>query len=264
MPSLFVLACCSIPAAWAGGPWPDPAGADDLAWGTTALPMDSLPRDRSAFLPDSGFIGNRPGDKPTDLELRGPHPGGERRFLRYVQGALVDAWVVKEGPVDLGSWAGGAEEFKGPVLGPGPDGWRTFGDATSWRLGQRTALHWRDRTSETEILAVRTAGGTTYKSVRARVVENDAPPATLPAKLKGDLKPMLKPHASALSGCLNYADKPINVVLHLAFDDKGRPARIKVETDRVAPDVVDCMAGVVGRLGGTPGVVSSATLQRIR
>ena len=60
--------------AWAGGAWPDPAGADDLAWGPTALPLHSESRDRSAFLPDAGFIGSRPGDKPTDLELPGPHP----------------------------------------------------------------------------------------------------------------------------------------------------------------------------------------------
>lgn len=264
MPSMLVLACCALPAARAATPWPDPAGAGDLSWGTTALPLDSLPRDRSAFLPDAGFIGARPGDKPTDIELPGPHPDGERRFLRYVQGTLVDAWVLKQGPVDISVWAGGVEEWRGPVLGPGPDGWRAFGDATSWKLGQRTALHWRDRTSDTEILAVRTAGGTTYKSVRARIVENDAPPPTLPAKLKGELKPMLKPHADALSGCLNQADKPINVTLHLAFDDKGRPARIKVDTDKVAPDVVDCMAGVVGRLGGQPGSVGTATMQRIR
>lgn len=264
MPSMFVLACSSLSMAWAGGAWPDAAGAGDLSWGTTAMPLESQARDRSAFLPDAGFIGSRPGDKPTDLELPGPHPGGERRFLRYVQGSLVDAWVVKDGAIDTSSWAGAAEEWRGPVLGPGTDGWRAFGDATSWRLGQRTALHWRDRTSDIEILAVRAAGATTYKSIRARIVENDAPPATLPAKLKGDLKPMLKPHAGALSGCLNHADKPINVVLHLAFDDKGRPARIKVETDRVAPDVENCMAGVVGRLGGTPDSVSSATLQRVR
>lgn len=264
MPSLFVLAWCLLPTASASEPWPDAAGAGDLEWGTTALPLQSRPRDRSAFLPDAGFIGARPSDKPTDIELPGPHPDGQRRFLRYVQGTLVDAWVVQSGEIDVSSWSGGTEEWRGPVLGPGADGWRAFGDATSWRLGQRTALHWRDRTSETEILAVRTAGGTTYKSVRAQVVENTAPPATLPAKLKGELRPLLKPHADALSGCLNHADKPINVVLHLAFDDKGRPARIKVDTDRVAPDVLDCMAGVVGRLGGTPGQVGSATLQRVR
>jgi hypothetical protein len=264
MPSLSVLALSLLSPAWADAPWPHLAGAGDLEWGTTALPLDGVPRDRSEFLPDAGFIGARPGDKPTDLELPGPHPGGERRFLRYVQGQLVDAWVVRDGPVDTSVWAGGTEEWRGPVLGPGPDGWRSFGDATSWRQGQRTALHWRDRTSDTEILAVRTSGGTTYKSVRARIVENDAPPPTLPAKLKGDLKPMLKPHADGLSGCLNQADKPINVVLHLAFDDKGRPARIKVDTDKVAPDVVDCMAGVVGRLGGQPGSVGTATMQRIR
>ncbi|MEC7947215.1 MAG: hypothetical protein VX265_06570 [Myxococcota bacterium] len=264
MPSMFVLALLAASSAAADPPWPDAAGAGDLAWGTSALPLESQPRDRSSFLPDAGFIGARPGDKPTDIELPGPHPGDERRYLRYVHGALVDAWVVKNGQVDTSPWRGGSEEWRGPVLGPASDGWRAFGDATSWRLGQRTAMHWRDRTSDREILAVRAAGGTTNKSVRARVVENQAPPPTLPAKLKGDLKSQLKPHADALSGCLNQADKPIHVVLQLAFDDQGRPGRIKVETDKVAPDVVDCMAGVVGRMGGVPGSIGTATLQRIR
>ena len=250
--------------ASAGSPWPDAAGAGELEWGTTSLPVDGISRDRAAFLPDSGFIGARPGDRPTDLELPGLHPGGQRRYLRYVHGVLVDAWVVGPGPIDVSVWVAGELDWSGPVLGPGPDGWRSFGDATSWNLGTRTALHWRDRTSETEILAVRAAGATRYKAVRAEAVQNEAPPPTGAARLKGDLKAVLKSEDEALSGCLNAADKPVNAVLHVAFDAQGRPARLKVETDKVAPDVMDCMAGVVVGVLGPPDSVGSVTLQRSR
>lgn len=253
-----------VQSATAGTNWLDTGGAGDLEWGTTLLPAESDPRSRSEFLPDAGFIGARPGDKPTDLELPGPHPGGERRYIRYVHGNLVDAWVLRAGTVDTSPWSTGQEEWTGTVLGPGPDGWHSYGDATSWRLGSRTALHWRDRTSSTEILAVRTTGAKDYKSVRASVVQNDAPPPTHHAKLKGELKGLVRPHAQALSGCLNSSDKPINAVLHLAFDNQGRPARIKVETDKVAPDVLDCMAGVVGAVPGPPGSVGTVSLRRIQ
>ena len=259
---LFALSVAG--SAGAASPWPDAAGAGGLEWGTTTLPVSSVARDRTAFLPDSGFIGARPGDKPVDLELPGSHPHGERRYLRYVHGALVDAWVVGPGPIDVSIWAAGDVEWTGPVLGPGPDGWRAFGDATSWVLGGRTALHWRDRTSDTEILAVRAGGATRYKAVRAQVVRDEAPPPTVSARLKGDLKAVLKAEADALSGCLNPADKPVSAVLHLTFDAQGRPARIKVETDKVAPDVTDCMAGVVSGVLGVPDTVGSLTLQRIR
>lgn len=263
--SPFVLPLLAAAAAAPGDSWLRPAGPGEFAWGTTQMPLEITRRDRSEFLPDAGFIGASRGEKPEDLELRGPHPLGDRRIVRYVQGRLVDAWVVRDGSLEPGHWSGiGSAEWSGVVLGPAPDGWHAFGDATSWAGAGFTAMHWKDRSSDTEILAVRSAGATTYKAVRAEPLSDAAPPPTGPGKLKGELKDLAKSREKALVGCLNEAEKPVQADVRVRFDRTGRPARIRVDTDKMAPNVVGCMAGVLADLPGPANDSVGGTLVRMR
>jgi hypothetical protein len=264
MSSLALLLLCAASAA-PGDAWLHPTGPREFAWGSTQMPVEFENRDRSEFLPDAGFIGAARGDKPQDIELPGPHPLGERRFIRYVQGRLVDAWIVRDGTVDPGHWGAlGSAEWSGTVLGPAPDGWRAFGDATSWAGGGFTAMHWKDRATDLEILAVRSAGATTYKALRAQPLTDEAPPATAPGKLKGELKALVKAREKALSGCLNDAEKPIEANIRLRFDRTGRPSMVRVDTDKTAPNVVDCMAGVLADVAGPANDSVAGTLVRMR
>jgi hypothetical protein len=261
---LSTLAALSVPAHAADG-WVNQEGVGALKWGTSEMPFEVKPRDRKDFLPDTGFIGSKPGEKPNDIELQGDFAKGEHRFIRYVQGSLADAWHVLEGEVDADSWSRlGVEEWRGPVLGPADDGWRSYGDATSWRVGDKTVLHWRDRSSPREILAVRTVSVRSYKAIRAAPLSDEGPNPTGTIKLRGQLKSSLKPMEESLSGCLNQAEKPIEMRIELIFDYQGRPGRIKVDTDKVAPNVLDCVAGALSTMSGQAGGRGAATAVRMR
>lgn len=247
---MIVLWAALVGLAAASEPWLTTSGAGGLAWGAAERPAGALPRPRSDFLPDSGYIGSQPDEQPEDLMIPvppGDAPIPERRYVRYAHGQLVDAWLVREGPISTADIQRvGQEQWAGVVLGPAPEpGWRALGYAQSWQIGSRTAFYWKDRLSETEIVALRDGPGPRYAVQRAAPVGADSHPSTRDVTLKGDLKKMVKPHAAAISGCLDHAPKPVTAIVRLRYDGTGRPARIQVETDQPAAGVIDCMAGAI-------------------
>ena len=259
----LAAALCSG-AALAEEAWLTPEGAGGMRWGSTSQPVGAIPRSRAQFLPDSGYVGRSAADRPDDLEVPGPHPGGERRFLRYVGGELVDAWVLRPGPIDVSAYAYDGEElWTGVVLGPSEDGFRAFGAGQSWRMGDRTVLHWRDRSSTVEVLASRAAPSGRYGLERAEPLKPMGS-GLVKARLKGDLKPWVEPVADALSGCLENAPKPVIAELSLAYDSKGQPGRIKVNTDQPEPSAVECFAGAVVSTSAPPGTAGSVEVFRMR
>lgn len=229
--------------------WLTVEGAGGLAWGTTERPADALPRPRNDFLPDSGYIGASPEDRPEDLLVNSASMAAtsERQYLRYAHGELVDAWLVRDGAIDVSMFRrSGEEQWSGVVLGPASEaGWRALGDAQSWSINGRTVLHWVARLSDTEVVAYRDQSSARYAVQRAAPIGADSHPSTRDAQIRGDLKVRVKPHSAAISGCLDHAPKPILVTVQLRYDGAGRPALIQVETDQPAAGIIDCMAGAI-------------------
>lgn len=214
-------------------------------WGSTEVPAGAARRSQSDYLPDSGYIGQQASDRPADYELIAP--AGERRFARYAHDQLVDAWLVRDGRIDLSALTHSAEpEWAGVVLGPAEEaGWRALGYARSWVVSDRTLLHWEDRLSDTEIVAFRASPTSGYGVQRAAPVGSGSHASTRTVRLSGPLRSIFKPHADALSGCLSTAPKPVEARLQIRYDGTGRPGRLRVETDQPSFNVVDCMAGVI-------------------
>ena len=238
--------------AGAAEAWLEPEGPLPFTWGSNDQPFDGLPRNKTFNLPDSGFIGGGPDDRPDDMELPGPFPDGERRFLRYVGGHLVDAWLVREGPIDITRYeVRGAVEWRGAVLGPGPDNMRAVGDATSFTFGDRTVLHWKDRTSSREVLASRAQPTGSYGVERARPLIVGGI-GNRKIQLKGSLKGIAKPVEEVLSGCFNSAPKPVSAQVKASYDRMGRLGLIRVVTDQPSLEVEDCVAGALSKTGAPP------------
>ena len=229
-----------------GEAWLTPEGAAGMRWGAPGPPGDAVPRPRSLYLPDSGFIGKSPSDRPQDV-LTADAPPGEQRVLRFVDGALVDAWVMRDGPINTAAFERlGQPEWAGVVLGPGEPGWRALGYARSWQLpGGRTALHWTDSLSGAEVLASRGPPSAEYGVHRAAPVERGHHPSPRKVQLKGALKKRVKPYAEKISGCLDPAPKPVELFVHVRYDGSGRPARLRVETDQPSFNVTECIAGAI-------------------
>lgn len=240
-----MIALLALLPTHAADDWLSLAGAGGHAWGSTEAPDGAARRSRSDYLPDSGYIGQQPSDRPADYRLTAP--ASEQRFVRYAHGQLVDAWLIRDGIIELSSLTRSAEPaWAGVVLGPAEDaGWRAFGYARSWVVADRTLLHWEDRLSDAEILAFRARPTSGYGVHRAAPVGQGSHASTRTVRLSGSLKPTFKPHADALSGCLNSAPKPVEARLQIRYDGTGRPGRLRVETDQPAFNVVDCMAGVI-------------------
>lgn len=248
------------------GPWLTRDGPGALRWGTAEQPLDAVPRPRDFYLPDSGYIGRNSTDRPDDLEITAP--AGERRFLRYVGGGLVDAWWVKHGSLPVSEFARiGDVEWEGPLLGPatgaGEDGWRAFGDAISWNLGNRTVLYWKDRASDLEILVSRTVPSGSYAVNRARKLEPGIPSKIKPT-IKGDMNRWAKPMAAEISGCFDNSPKPVEAVIEMRWDQMGRAARIRATADQPAVELTDCVAGALGDAPAVPNQAGSFSLLRIR
>ncbi|MEL6341842.1 MAG: hypothetical protein AAFV53_01830 [Myxococcota bacterium] len=246
-------------AAWALGDWLTLDGAGGLSWGSRDKPPQHERRSRSDFLPDSGFIGTSASDRPEDLEL--PAPSGERRFVRYVDGALVDAWLVRDGAIRLVDIEREATpEWAGVILGPAEPGWRAFGFARSWSRNDRTILHWDDRSSDTEIVASRARSTQHYAIQRAAPVDEGLRTSPRKVQIRGDLKSTVSAYAGEISGCLDPAPKPVTVTVSLRYDGAGRPARVKVETDQPSFHITECIAGAISKTrapGETAGVFTA-------
>lgn len=238
-------------------------GAGGLTWGTASQPLDAVPRPRDYYLPDAGFIGLTTRDKPDDLEI--PAPEGQRRFLRYVGGQLVDAWLVFEGPIQVTEFARlGDVEFTGAVLGPSKEaGWNAVGDATSWRIRDRTVLHWKDRASKLEILVSRASPSTGYGVNRASPLAPGIPSRIKPS-IKGDMNRWVKPRAREISGCFDNSPKPVEAAVWVRWDTSGRLARIRATADQPAVELTTCVAGAVADLPALPQQEGSFTLLRLR
>lgn len=262
---MFQLILLFVSLAFADDAWLTMSGAGGLSWGTAEQPLDAFPRTRDLVLPDSGYLGRSPKDKPDDLEV--PAPQGERRFLRYVAGQLVDAWWVKSGALPVSEFARlGDTEWEGVALGPamGKDenGWYAFGDATSWRIGNRTVLYWKDRASNVEILASRTVPTGSYAVNRARALTPGIPSGVKPT-IKGEMNRWAKPYAREISGCLDNSPKPVEAIVDMKWDDHGDAARIKATADQPAVELVDCIAGSLGGAKALPNQEGSFSLVRL-
>ncbi len=251
--------------AFAEDPWLTLYGAGDLTWGTTAQPLDGVPRSRDLTLPDSGFIGMNTRDKPDDLEI--PAPEGERRFLRYVGGALVDAWVVRHGPIPISEFSRiGDVEFTGPVLGPTvtreEQGWRAVGDATSWKVRDRTVLYWKDRASDLEILASRASPSGSY-GVRREAPLAPGIPSSVRPTIKGDMNRWVKPRVAELSGCMENSTTPVTAEVDVRWDAAGRLSRMKANAGQPAAELTSCVAGAIADLPALPNQSGSFTITRM-
>jgi len=261
----IALALSLLPLAARAAPetWLTPTGAGQLAWGTTHMPMETSPKERALYLPDAGYVGARPADRPEDLEIAGPHPEGERRFVRYVGTELVDGWLMRPGAIDTSAFSlQGAEQWKGAILGPAESGQKAVGDATSWDLGGHTALHWRDRMSDVEVLVVRAKPTGRYAVQRAAPLEPGID-SRKNIRMKGSLKTVAKPVAGYLSGCLDSAPKPVTGTVEATFDRLGRLGRVHVRSDQPALDVEQCIAAALTRAGAPPNLSGQLELFRM-
>ena len=255
----------ALPALAQEGDWLRRDGAGELVWGTTDQPVAVVARKKDLALPDSGFLGKDSRDKPDDYELPGDYNPAERRYLRYVHGQLVDATLLREGPIDPNPFAAyGVVEWRGPILGPTTEpGYAAFGDATSWVVDGRTVLHWRDRASPREVLVSRAPSPGQYAVRRpSPLAPGRESPQSL--KMKGSLKEAAKAVEPALSACLDEAAKPAVATLTLRFDSRGRPARLKVDTDQATPEAVDCFAASLAGLTAMPNSTGDLELTRPR
>jgi hypothetical protein len=261
---LFLLTLAPTASATDFDPWLTPNGAGKLPWGTTRLPMASNPKERSFYLPDAGYIGARPTDRPEDMELPGPHPGGERRFLRYVGTTLVDGWLLREGSIDTTIFeVQGTEQWRGALLGPAEGDLKAVGDAVSWTLGSRTALHWKDRMTDREILVVRAQPSARYAVRRASPLE-PGPDTGHRARLVGNLKQVAKPVLGHLAGCFDAAPKPVTGTVEAVFDRLGRLGRVHVRSNQPALEIEACIAGGFMRVGAPPSLSGHLEIFRMR
>jgi hypothetical protein len=268
---LLVLVTLLAPAARAqdtddAGPWLTLDGAGGIAWGSADQPVDATPRTRDLYLPDSGFIGLTTTAKPDDLEI--PAPAGARRFLRYVGGQLVDAWELKQGSIPVSDFARiGDVEFSGAVLGPtlsrDEAGWVAVGNATSWRVRDRTVLYWKDRASNVEILVSRASPSNGY-GVRRETALQAGIPSHIKPIIKGDMSRWVQPRKMELSGCFDNSPKPVEAEISVRWDAKGQVTRIRASADQAAADLTPCVAGAISDLTALPGQQGSFSVIRVR
>ncbi len=259
-----LLLCLLARVVFADDAWLQPGGPGALVWGTGDQPLDVVRRPKDFFLPDAGYIGSGPTDRPEDVEIPGPHPRGERRFLRYVHGALVDAWLVRDGSIDTAYYTRAAsEQWQGVVLGPSTEGYRALGDAVSWQTGERTVMHWVDRMSGREILVSRAVPSRTY-AVRREAALARPPDTGTRARITGELKAIFRPMSGELSSCLDLAPKPVIANLDVIYDSTGRPGRVRFGADQPAPGALECVGGAVASTTAGPGTTGSVEIFRMR
>ncbi|HCH63107.1 MAG TPA: hypothetical protein DFR83_09900 [Deltaproteobacteria bacterium] len=254
-----LLAAAPTPA---GEHWLTAEGAGGIAWGESTRPAKFQRRSRRFTLADDGFVGLGPSDAPHDIEVEYRNSVGERRFMRYVDERLVDAWLLRVGPIDDSYYSThGKEQFRGAIVGPAEDGWVGVGDAISWQLGDRTVLHWRDRLTDTELLANRAIPGRRYSARRPEPLKPGGK-STAKIGISGELKKFVKPYSGMLSKCLDASNKPIRLEVVLRYDRLGRLSRVRVNTDTVVYEVERCVAGALIRTGAPPDLEGSFSVYR--
>ena len=247
--------------AWAQEAWLTPNGAGGYPWGSNDVP-DGVPRPRDIDLPDSGFIGATKAERPEDLELVAPE--GERRFVRYVHGVLVDAWWVSTRPLDPAALTVDAiPTWTGAILGPADGGWSAYGKARSWDIGGRTVLHWSARDGSREIIAARALPTPQYGIGRPTPLGAPTERGASP-RLTGDLRSVVRDRGEILSGCFLNSPKPVEVHIALAFDASGMPSRVKVSSDQPAFEIQDCVAGALMEVKGAPRTEGALTMTVFR
>lgn len=177
--------------------WIRSGGIEGYDWGSDAQPIDAVPRPRDYLLPDDSYIGANKQDRPEDLEFKSP-VAGERRFVRYARGLLVDAWLVSPTPIDPSPVTGFDKPlWTGTLLGPGEDGWLAYGQARAWKVGERTVLYWKDRLGKREVLVSRAAPTMQYGVGHAEPLEIPGDTGSRP-KLSGDFKKEARPYVLSL------------------------------------------------------------------
>ncbi|MDP2316252.1 MAG: hypothetical protein Q8P41_25360 [Pseudomonadota bacterium] len=262
-PLLALLAAPPANAQDDGAPgWIGYSGVEGFDWGSANMPFDGVPRPRDLVLPDSNFIGANKQDRPEDLEIKAP--AGERRFLRYARGQLVDAWWLKSGKLDPAPLVEAKQaDWTGVVLGPAEDGFLAYGVATSWTVGERTVLYWRDRLGKMELLASRAAPTLQYGIGRPSPLEKPGDTGSRP-KLSGDFRKEAKPYVGQVAGCFDTSPKPVVATIELRLDAKGQPSRIKVSADQPAFNLEDCVAAALMDLRGAPNASGKLEMMRFQ
>lgn len=245
--------------ALAQDPWLTSEGAGPYAWGTSTLPPDGVPRRKDYFLPDSGFLSPQ---APNDLEI--PAPPGEKRFLRYVNGLLVDAWQVSTSALDPGPLVAYQKPaWSGPTLGPAEDGYRAYGIGSSWDLPDRTIFHWHDRLGKTDILASRAVPPPQYGIQRALPLEMPSDSGAS-ANITGDYNRLLKAVKGNIASCFDQSRMPVKADILLRLDHSGLPARLKVDADQPSFNLEQCLAGTLLSLRGAPDFAGTIEVTRYR
>lgn len=249
--------CLSL--AFAQDPWLTADGAGPYLWGSTTLPSDAVPRRKDFFLPDSGFLGSPP---PNDLQI--PGPTGEQRILRYVNGALVDAWWISNTPIDPGPVVGYQKPtWSGMVLGPAEDGFRAYGRASSWDLSDRTFFYWHDQLGKLDILAARAVPPPQYGIRRPTPLEVPTETGSH-ATITGDFNQLIKDSKGRIASCFDQADMPVDAHVTLKLDHSGLPARLKVDAGQPSLNVEECLAGALLTIRGAPDFMGEIQIKRLR
>ncbi len=242
--------------------WLQSGGVEGYAWGSDAMPLDATPRPRDFVLPDSHYIGATKQERPDDLELKAPP--GERRFVRYARGQLVDAWWVSDKRLDPAVLVDGTKpDWTGVVLGPAEEGFLAYGVASSWTVGGRTVLHWKDRLGKREVIASRAAPTPQYGIGRPSPLERPGE-TRVRAKVTGDLRKEAQPFVGSLSSCFDTSPKPVIATIDLRLDPRGQPSRIKVSSDQPSFNLEDCVAAALMDVKGEPGATGSLELMRFQ
>jgi hypothetical protein len=244
------------PPGWLGA-----HGVAGFDWGSNDVPVDAVPRARDLVLPDAAYIGANGQDRPDDLELKGA-PAGERRFLRYVHGVLVDAWWMSATRLDPGPLVDDARpDWTGTVLGPADGGFLAYGTASSWTVGARTVLHWHDRLGARDLLVSRAAPTPQYGIGRATPLVAPADTGSRP-RLSGDFKKEARPLLGSMASCFDSSRTPVGATVELRLDATGVPSRIKVSADQPTSNLEDCVASALMDLHGAPN--ATGTLEMLR
>lgn len=241
--------------------WLTSGGPGGYVWGTTEVPTNIVPKRKDYFLPDSGVVSR---EAPVDWEVTERGEATERRFVRYMGGVLVDAWVVSTKAMDLEELTAGIKpDWTGTVLGPADDGFRAFGTGESWTFSDRTLFHWRDRLGKVEVLASRAIPPPQYGVQRAEPLVMPSDTGSK-AQFSGAFKSLIKKYKAPLASCFDQSRMPVEATIQLVLDGTGLPARIKVDSTQPSFNLDSCIAGSLQFVRGAPNTAGTLEILRFR